>query len=189
LLAPCRGHIKVTSSTPGSKEAQQYKQKLEKDNDIRDNFKTAMEHTPEVFGQVFMLYINCRLNGCDVKAFVDSGAQVSVITRSLAEEIGLERILDERFNGTAVGVGTTQIVGKVHCSQLEIAGNFFPHSFSVLQDLKKELILGLDFLKRYRVMLDMKNNKFCLPDFHATVRFLDEHELPESAQAKLESDA
>jgi DNA damage-inducible protein 1 len=67
-----------------------------------------------------MLYINCKVNGHEIQAFVDSGAQSTIISRPLAEQLGLLKLLDTRFAGTAIGIGTQKILGRVHAANMEI---------------------------------------------------------------------
>uniref|UniRef100_A0A8C6YJ83 Ubiquitin-like domain-containing protein n=1 Tax=Naja naja TaxID=35670 RepID=A0A8C6YJ83_NAJNA len=69
--------IRLFSADPFDLEAQA---KIEEDirqQNIEENMTIAMEESPESFGQVVMLYINCKVNGHPVKAFVDSGGTVS----------------------------------------------------------------------------------------------------------------
>jgi len=69
-----------------------------------------------VFGTVCMLYINASINKVPIQAFVDSGAQSTVMSIACAERCGVMRLVDTRFAGMAVGVGTSKIVGRVHAA-------------------------------------------------------------------------
>ena len=72
---------------------------------IQTDYETALENNPEFFGNVTMLYIDTQVNGHPVQAFVDSGAQSTIISQRCAEACNLMHKLDTRFAGMAIGVG------------------------------------------------------------------------------------
>ncbi|XP_016835710.2 regulatory solute carrier protein family 1 member 1 isoform X1 [Cricetulus griseus] len=174
--------IRLFSADPFDLEAQA---KIEEDirqQNIEENMTIAMEEAPESFGQVAMLYINCRVNGHPVKAFVDSGAQMTIMSQACAERCNIMRLVDRRWAGIAKGVGTQKIIGRVHLAQVQIEGDFLACSFSILEEQPMDMLLGLDMLKRHQCSIDLKKNVLVIGTTGSQTPFLPEGELPECAR-------
>jgi len=202
---------------PFDSEAQAKIEALIRRKNVEESYEQAMEHAPEMFAPVTMLYCHmevrriarsffrfvcspfsglvgappddgekkkttpalprlCRshkssptppiranqtnaqmkqVNGVPVKAFVDSGAQMTIMTEDFAKRCHLERLLDKRFHGTAVGVGSSRILGRVHAAPMKVAGHFITSSITVLEQKSgPQFIFGLDMLKRHRCSLN-----------------------------------
>lgn len=73
----------------------------------------------------------------------------------MAEECNLIRLMDTRFHGMAMGIGTSKILGRVHAAEMEVSGKKFTCSFTVLEDNKVDLLFGLDNLKRHQCCIDL----------------------------------
>lgn len=170
--------IRTMNADPFDLEAQKQIAEEIRMTNVNQNMEIAMEYSPESFGKVVMLYINCKLNGHPVKAFVDSGAQMTFMSSACAERCSIMRLLDHRWAGIAKGVGTQKIVGRVHVAQIQIENDFLPSSFSVMEDQPMDLVLGLDMLKRHQCCIDLKNNVLHIGTTGTETPFLAESELP-----------
>lgn len=158
-------------------EAQrQIEQHIQKTN-IQENYANAVEFTPEVFGNIEMLYIDCTVNKVPLQAFVDSGAQMTIISQPCAERVGLMRLCDKRYHGVAVGVGQAKIIGRIHAANLEVGGQYFNCSFTVLERDDIDLIFGLDMLKRHSCCIDLNRGLLTLSAGTIEVPFLSEREI------------
>uniref|UniRef100_A0A0N4V871 UBA domain-containing protein n=1 Tax=Enterobius vermicularis TaxID=51028 RepID=A0A0N4V871_ENTVE len=163
---------------PTSAEGQRMiAEQIEREN-IDFSHQFAMEHMPEAYIPVTMLYIRMKINGVECKAFVDSGAQVSILSEATAQRCNLMRLVDKRFQATVHGVGgMKKMLGKIHTCQVQIENQFFTCNFDVLSDHSIDILLGLDILRRHQCTIDLKNNCLKFGD-SASTPFLGDAEIP-----------
>lgn len=126
---------------------------------IDENLQLALDLTPESFASVTMLFINIKINGVKVQAFVDSGAQSTIISPRLAEKVGISRLIDRRIRSEARGVGSKMTEGKIHSVPISIGDSNveLPCSFIVI-DTQVDLLFGLDMLRRHQCVIDLKKD-------------------------------
>lgn len=127
---------------PLDREANEYFGNKIQEEQINEAYETMMREYPETLTRVLMLYVEMKINKQPVQAFVDSGAQTSVMSMACAERCNLLRLVDKRFAGKVVGVGTGETLGIIFNVPIEINGNFFPCSVTVMNDAKG---LGVSF--------------------------------------------
>lgn len=97
-----------------------------------------------------------------------------------AEKCGILRLLDRRFEGVAVGVGTGKISGRIHSVPVKLGSQFLPCAFTVLEDNSgPEVIIGLDTLRRLHAVIDMKRDAIIIEN--EIVPFLKGSEIPKEA--------
>ena len=180
--------IQAIEADPMNEEHQRKIEEAIQNANIQQNMELAIENLPEAFATVQMLFVNLEINNHPIKAFIDSGAQSTIMSASCAERCNIMRLLDKRFAGQARGVGTGKILGRIHIAQMKFGRFFCPVSITVLETMHIDFLFGLDMLKRYNCMIDLDKNVLRLHNGYKSngerdfeeLHFLSEAEIPRS---------
>lgn len=126
-----------------------------------DNYNTINDDNDseqELSGCFEPIQVMCELNGFIIPAMIDTGAQISVISSSCAQRCRIAQQMDTRFAGKAIGVGSTDILGRIDEVVMRLGPVTFNTKLSVLRKSGAEFILGLDFLRRFRCQINMNED-------------------------------
>ncbi|CAB3409066.1 unnamed protein product [Caenorhabditis bovis] len=106
-----------------------------------------------------MIFIKVALNNILIRAMVDTGAQVSLISKKVAENCEIEDEIDTRFKVTTAGIGgNSEAIGKLLNVDLVIEGTAMPVVLTVMPNdsLELDMIMGIDILKCYQGIIDLQ---------------------------------
>ena len=143
---------------------------LFKQNIIDQNYALAMDIIPESFIPVNMLYIKGKINNTELDIFVDTGAQVSVMSLSLAKQLGIAFLIDHFCEGKLVGVGTKNMIGKIHYVDIEFGNFSLPCGFTIIDSDDLKVIMGLNSMLSIGCTIDLQNKKMLFKNYE--IKFL-----------------
>ncbi|CAI4221815.1 unnamed protein product [Auanema sp. JU1783] len=158
---------------------------------LQSNLKTGVENVPESFNTTGMAYIRLAINGVEVLTLVDSGAQVSILTSSAAKKCKVKDLIDPRWKEKAVGLAGKSVdaLGTIMYCDIKVGEQTLSGPLSVLNPSVTEvdLILGLDFLFRYKAVIDLGKRRVTFDDGEP-IEFLTEEEALKISAFKVEED-
>ena len=105
--------------------------------------------------------LSVAIDGHDVSALVDTGADYSVLSGKLSRRL---RKVTTTWDGPQIRTAGGHLITPVgRCTaRVEIHGETCPVKFVVLQNCARDVILGMDFLCEYGAVIDLGANRLTL---------------------------
>ena len=88
-------------------------------------------------------------------ALLDTGAQFSCLTLSLAKELKIDHMIDYSITGTVEGVGKTRFLGYLHHIELKLGEATVNSGVFILDSMPEDIVIG----KNHKLTIFMKYKK------------------------------
>lgn len=141
-------------------------------------------------GEGGLLYATVYVDGVPLRAMIDWGAQISVMTLAAARRIGVtDAMLNNDRNGTGHGIDQSQQARYEHrFNEVRIGPELFRHvmiSVAPLSNLDGDMLLGMDFAQSRRVFLSYRSPRmFVAPGMPDEAKTASRND-PESSQPRI----
>lgn len=110
--------------------------------------------------------VDVKINGKTISTTLDTGSMGSIISQTLCDLTGLEI---HQSNHTAVqadGNSALHVAGEVHTTVTLNSGLVLPLNAVVVTKLKAALIVGMDFMAKHKMVIDIPRNRLILHGDH-----------------------
>lgn len=126
---------------------------------VTQDYIKAHDETPEFFIPIKMLYISCTINDQYITAFIDTGAQISIMNLETATKCGLCDRIDTKHTSRIIGAGdqSQEAVGNLYHVEMILGQYIVPCNFTVLKK-GTNIIIGLNFMRAHKILLDVGQN-------------------------------
>jgi hypothetical protein len=143
---------------------------------IEKNFMDMHTNIPEFLVPRNMIHLKGKINGVEIKFLVDTGANGSTMPLSVAKMCDIDNLINTTFEGTAIGVGSKKIYGKICYIEIFFDFGCVPVSFNIIEDNQEKfdpvVLLGLDIMCNHGFKIDFKN-RYLEVNEHVKIPFID----------------
>ena len=131
---------------------------------INETLRDAKKAKEGCLDSAKSLTISCRINGRSINAIIDTGAEFTAMSAEVAQDCGLFELIDTRLKIKCRSVveGTQNTLGRIHLATIEMGEVKIPSSVFVFQKLPGDFLIGLDVLRRFKCVLDLKQRTMAM---------------------------
>jgi hypothetical protein len=114
---------------------------------LRSDYEISMTTIPKSTVDT-MLYINISINDKIYQAFIDTGSAVTIMSKKVMFENGLEDRLNKKYKIKAIGIGVGRGLGVIYNMAFGVGSKVVTWNFNVMEHCP-DILIGLDFLNTY----------------------------------------